>query len=135
VAAGVGYLVQIWAVSVVLAVAALFLAGFSVAARPKDSALLLLAAGTSFASFWAINPVWDAVRIVPAVACGVCILAAILVVLPRWAQYGAVSLLVLYHFGGILASITGPPPQPWLSQLSGVSIFRPLSQFGYLYNA
>jgi hypothetical protein len=70
---------------------------------------------------------------------GVAFGGALLILLPRLARRIIISLLVLYHFGGILASVTSVPPPgrdpSWLVNQIWMRLYRPYLQFTYLYNA
>jgi hypothetical protein len=61
--------------------------------------------------------------------------AAALFLMSRTARLIAVSVLVLYHFAGVLSAITSPPPTPWLTSQAWVRLFRPHLEFCYVNNA
>lgn len=121
--------------AMLLAVAALIAGGFGVAARPKSPIVLLVASLTAFLAAWGVNPQWDSVRLVPFVAAAVALVAAVIVLLPRPAQYAVVSGIAVFHFAGVLSAITSPPPQSWLSHWAWVTLFRPHLVFCYTNNA
>src|SRR4051794_35115868 len=118
-----------------LAVVGLLVAGAAAARRPKDSAVLGLAAAAAALAFFATHKEWDAIRIMMIVMAWVAAVAAVLVRLPQTAQRVAVSVLVLFHFAGILTAITSPPETPWLTAQLWARIFRPHLEFCYVNNA
>jgi hypothetical protein len=133
---------------VVVAVLGLLVSGWAVARRPKDSAVLGLAAATALLGYlatpggwtalrtWSVPPgAWDGIGIMMWVMFLVAGAAAVLLLLPRTLQRVAVSLFVLYHFAGILSAITSPPPTPWLTAQGWVRLFRPHLEFCYVNNA
>jgi hypothetical protein len=119
----------------VLGVLGMIVAGFTVSRRPRDSAVLAAAALTAGLAGFATHPDWDSVRLMQWVMAGVAGVAAVVVLLPRTAQRVVVSLLVLFHFAGILSAITSPPPTPWLTAQLWARVFRPHLEFCYVNNA
>src|SRR4051812_11388624 len=140
-AAALGFLTETeqpgWAatVAVTFAVAGLVTTGLGVSRRPKDAGVLALAAGTALFAFVGIHPAWDSVRLAVGVAGWLAAFAAVIVLLPPLAQKVAVSLLVLYHFAGILTAITSPPTSPWMTGQLWTRFFRPHLLFSYVNNA
>jgi hypothetical protein len=47
----------------------------------------------------------------------------------------ALTVLVLFHFGGIVTAVTHPNPTPWLTEQVWGRVYRPYLQFCYLNNA
>jgi hypothetical protein len=103
--------------------------------RPTQVRLLLLASGTCFVAYFGIPGEWDSMRLVAGFGGIVAAVGAGLVALPTNYRKIAVSVLVLFHFGGILTAVTAPPTQPWLSNIIGTGVYRPYLQFMYLVNA
>ncbi len=54
---------------------------------------------------------------------------------PRPVWRALISLLILFHFGGILAAVFSVPPQPWLASVAWTYVYRPYLEFFYLTNA
>ena len=119
----------------VLGILGMLVAGYAVSLRPKDSLNLLLASLTAILAGVATNPAWDSIRLMQWVMAGTAAVAALIVLLPPTGQRVAFSLLVLYHFAGIVTAITSPPPTPWLTGQLWTRIFRPHLEFSYVNNA
>jgi hypothetical protein len=62
-------------------------------------------------------------------------LGFLLVLCPPWVRRLAVSLVIVFHFGGICTAVLAAPPQPWVFEWLWVNIYRPYLQFTYLNNA
>lgn len=62
-------------------------------------------------------------------------IAFLLVLAPRWLRRLGVSLLIIFHFGGICTAVLAAPPQPWVFEWLWVNVYRPYLQFTYLNNA
>jgi hypothetical protein len=81
----------------------------------------------------------DSIRLVLRVAASVAAVAAIVMLLPVFMRRLVVSLLILFHFCGILAAVTAVAPPgsspPWLTIQLWTRYFRPYLQFVYLNNA
>jgi hypothetical protein len=123
------------ALAVTFAVLGLVTAGLGVSRRPKDAGVLALAAGAAFLAYFGIHPAWDSVRLAAGVAGWIAAFAAVVVLLPPLAQKVAVSLMLLYHFAGILTAITSPPTSPWMTGQLWTRFFRPHLLFSYVNNA
>jgi hypothetical protein len=117
----------------------LLAAGAAVAIRPRSAVVLALAALAALLANLSLDAEWDSARLVLNVAVGVAAVAAVVVLLPRWARRVIVSLLIVLHFGGILSAVTSVPPPggpaPWLSTQIWARFYRPYLQFMYLNNA
>jgi hypothetical protein len=70
---------------------------------------------------------------------GVCLVGAGLVLLPTAPRKAAISLMVVYHFGGILVATTNQDPSntraPWMSNKLWEYAYRPYLGFMYMNNA
>jgi hypothetical protein len=119
----------------IVGVVGMLVAGYAIAHRPKDPITLLLAALTAVLAGTATNPAWDSIRLMQWVMAGTAAVAAVLVLLPPTGQRVAFSLLVLYHFAGVLSAITSPDPRPWMTGQLWVRLFRPHLEFSYVNNA
>ena len=107
----------------------------AVVRHPRNSRILAIAALTALAGLFATDPSWGSIRLAFGVAAGVAGVTSILFVLPRTARLAVVSVLVLYHFAGVMSAITSPPPTPWLTSQTWVRFFRPHLEFCYVNNA
>src|SRR5207244_5959125 len=61
-------------------------------------------------------------------------IAAVLMAVPQTYRRVGVSLLVLFHFGGILVAVTNAPAGKvaWLDQAASVYVYRPYVRFIYM---
>jgi hypothetical protein len=77
----------------------------------------------------ALDPAWDSIALLSRVATLVCLLAAAVTALPEGKRLIAVTLLILFHFGGICTAVVfvAPPngPTPWLANQLWIRIYRP----------
>lgn len=78
---------------------------------------------------------WEGSRMLLWALAAVAAAAAVLVLLPVIVQRIAISLLILFHFGGIFAAVTNIGVAPWWSQKLWLDVYRPYLQFMYLNNA
>lgn len=122
-------------VALTLAVVGAIIAGWTVSRNPSDSATLAIAGVTAIVARFATHPNWDSIRLLFFVLGAVAFVAAVLMSLPRPARWAAVSVLIVFHYCGILSAITSPPPTPWLTSQLWVRIFRPHLEFCYVNNA
>jgi hypothetical protein len=82
------------------------------------------------------DPGWDSAGLLYCVLATVAAVSGILVMVPRTMRRVAVSLLIIFHFGGILSAVTNAPPNvPWLSAQLWMYVYRPYLQFMYMNNA
>ncbi|MBV9124454.1 MAG: PKD domain-containing protein [Planctomycetes bacterium] len=79
--------------------------------------------------------IWDSARTLLRVLAAVAAACAGLVLLPSLGRRVAVSLIILFHFGGILTAVTNVQPAPWLSTQLWTVVYRPYLQFLYCNNA
>jgi hypothetical protein len=115
-------------------------AGGAVAIRPQSAAVLGLAAVVALLAGVAFGRAgWDTAAMLFRVLLGVALVCAILVLLPSTARRVFVSLLIVWHFGGIVSSVTSAPalngPGAWLSNQLYTYVYRPYLEFMYLTNA
>jgi hypothetical protein len=118
-----------------LLVIGLLAAGAAIAIRPSSPLVLGLAGLAGFFGRQAMDPAWDSLRVALFFLTGLAALAAVLMMLPQVLRRLAVSLIILFHFGGILVAVTSVNPQPWLSGYLWARVYRPYLQFLYLNNA
>ncbi|MBI1915966.1 MAG: hypothetical protein HYS12_14710 [Planctomycetes bacterium] len=88
----------------------------------------------------AMDEDWDSLRMALRVFTFVAMVGVVVVLLPRVGRRVVASLLVLFHFGGILTAVTAVAPhngapQPWLPTVLWTLVYRPYLQFAYLNNA
>lgn len=55
-------------------------------------------------------------------------------VTPGW-RLALVTVGILFHFSGIFAATTSPPPQPWIVEQAWTRVYHPYLNFVYLRNA
>jgi hypothetical protein len=127
------------ALRVILCSAGAFAVGIGIWLRPAHVGALLIAALAGVLGRFGFPEEWDSGRMLATFGAIVAALAAVLLALPRPYRRAVVVLLVLVHFGGILASTTGPAtgnsPPPWTTQVAHVYLYHNYSQFIYLTNA
>jgi hypothetical protein len=83
---------------------------------------------------------WDSLQLLSNVLAGITIAAVPIIFLPSAARRVLVSLVLLFHFGGILTAVTAvqPPnnaPMPWLPSVLWHRVYRPYLTFFYMNNA
>src|SRR5262245_24816435 len=108
--------------------------------RSKSGILLALAGGTVLGGYVAMSEEWDSLRLFLIVLWGISLGAVPLILMPRIARRVAVSVLVLFHFGGILTAVTavqgpGGNPPPWLPTIVWNRVYRHYLTFAYMNNA
>jgi hypothetical protein len=127
------------AVRAALCIAGLFAMGLAVWLRPRAVPLLALASATCILARMGFSPDWDSGRLLAGFLAIVTGIGAALMALPQVYRRVGVSLIILFHFGSLLAAVTGPNTggnaPPWLSQAASVYVYRPYSQCVYLINA
>lgn len=101
-----------------------------------EATVVLAAAGlTLLLGSSALPAAWDSVQLLLQVAAAVTLAVLIVLRLPQGLRRFAFSLLVLFHFGGILAAVSSVPPNPWISNQLWTRVYRPYLEFMYLNNA
>ncbi len=93
----------------------------------------LLATATLFVARSALDPAWDSIAFLFNVLMLAGVAAAVVTVLPRAGRQFAISVLILFHFCGILSAIVVRPPKrgepPWLAKQVWTRVYRPYLQF------
>jgi hypothetical protein len=130
-AGGVVLQQPIWPAAIAGAVAA----GVAVAIRPREWFVWLLATCTGAMSAVALPDSLDSIRLMISVLTVVATAGTILLLLPSAARRIAISLVIVFHFVGILTAITVIQPQPWLSGVIWTYVYRPYLEFIYMTNA
>jgi hypothetical protein len=117
----------------------LYFAGHDTDDRAKSAGLVALAALVPLVCYAATDKEWDSFRLLLAVLTGAGMVGAVLVLLPTLLRRVVISLIVLFHFGGILTAVTSVAPPgadpPWLVSQAWTRVYRPYLQFAYLNNA
>lgn len=107
--------------------------------RLRSAGMVALGALASLLGCFGMAPEWDSARLALGVLANVALVGAGILLLPQTARRIVVSLLVLFHFGGILMAVTSiPPPNsnaPWLTVQLWTRVYRPYLHFMYLNNA
>jgi hypothetical protein len=87
----------------------------------------------------AMDDAWDTAIVVLNILALVGFAGAVLVWLPRLGRRLVVSLLLLFHFGGIVTAITSVPPagqhSPWVTMWLWTRIYHPYLEMCYIHNA
>jgi hypothetical protein len=104
--------------------------------RLRSAAIVALAAVVAFLGSLALDPDWDSGILLLRVASVVALAGAGLVALPQVWRRAVLSLLVLFHFGGIVCVITAATPgaghTPWLPYQLWSRVYRPYLDFLFL---
>ncbi|MCI0643154.1 MAG: hypothetical protein L0Y72_18260 [Gemmataceae bacterium] len=114
--------------------------GSALSEREETALLLVLAALTTFCSHWALyNPDqplnWDTIRTFLWALMLVPLLAAPLVLISQTARRFVISLLIVFHLGGMCTAALAAPPSPMLISHLWTRVYRPYVEFMYLNNA
>jgi hypothetical protein len=118
-----------------MAILGVFAAGVGVAIRPGSWRTLVAAAFAGLLGVLGLPENLDSIRLMLSVLTGVAAVSAALVVLPPILRRFAISVLIVFHFAGILTAITTVPPTPWLSSVLWSYVYRPYLEFVYMENA
>ncbi len=110
-------------------------AGVAVAIRPRSSFILGLAWLTGMETWFSMDPAWDSARLLLIVLTSVAGVAAVLLLLPQVLRRVVFSLIILFHFGGILSAVFTVTPSPWVAGWVWLYVYRPYLEFMYLNNA
>lgn len=108
-------------------------------ARLKASSLLALVFVACTIGYFAMDPSWDSGRMLMIALIVVSLGGTFLLLFPRPIRLTVISLLILYHFAGILTAVVSVDPPgnaaPWIASRAWVYFFRPYLSFMYLNNA
>jgi hypothetical protein len=106
--------------------------------RPRALVLALAALAAGLAS-QVVPDTWDSAQLLLRVSAAVAAVAALVTLLPRTVGRVVVSLLLVFHLGGLVTAVTSVPPPggpaPWLVTQLWTRCYRPYLQFLYLNNA
>jgi hypothetical protein len=78
---------------------------------------------------------WDSAALLFRIATVLAAVAAVVVLLPSAGRRIVISLIILFHFGGIITAVTSVNPSPWVVQQIWTSVYRPYLYFLWLNNA
>jgi hypothetical protein len=95
----------------------------------------LTASVTGLIATAAINPEWDSARLFVFVLAGFAAFAAVLAAVPPVLRRVLISLVILFHFGGIATAVQTVPPTPWLVSVLWTHMYRYYLEFIYVTNA
>jgi hypothetical protein len=106
--------------------------------RPRALVLALAALVAGLGSL-VVPEAWDSAQLLLRVSAGVAAVAALLTLVPRTAGRVVISLLLVFHLGGLVTAVTSVPPPgapaPWVVTQLWTRCYRPYLQFLYLNNA
>lgn len=120
---------------VLLVLAGAVTLGAALSMRPDLWAAWALACAGALVAVPAVPAHWDSFRLFFAVAAGVAGAVAVVRAGPARLRLPALTVVLLFHFGGIFFATTTPPSSPWLTDQVFVRVYNPYLQFLYLRNA
>lgn len=123
------------AARLLLVFAGTVLAGGCVAARPDLWRAWALGALAVVVGIGGLPSHWDDFRFLFGVLAVLAASGAVLQAVPRAWRLRTLTLVLLFHFGGIFMATTAPTPTPWLNEQIFSRIYNPYLQFLYLRNA
>jgi hypothetical protein len=130
------WLVPVW---VVLVLGGLLAAGGAVTLRYRSGRFWAGAALVAALAFFAMDEDWDTVRLVLGLLAAVALFGAFLAALPQSRRRTVLSLLLLFHLGGLLVAVTLPEPPgadpAYLSFQLWRLLYRPYLDFLHLSSA
>jgi hypothetical protein len=116
-------------------------AGERVGPRMEAAALLVLVALAAYLTRSAFSfgearaDEWDSMRLFFGVVTAATFAAsAVVAAAPRLRRF-LVSVLILFHFGGIATAVMATQPGPWLASYLWERVYQPYLEFMYLQNA
>jgi hypothetical protein len=114
-------------------------AGWDFDQRLESAGVIAAAAFAGLLAYFGFDEAWDSMRMALGVLIAVALAGAGLVLMPPTPRKVAASVLVLFHFGGIVTAVTSIPPHssepPWLAAQLWTRVYRPYLNFMYLNNA
>lgn len=123
------------AVRVLLVFLGALAVGVALWKRPQFVRLYVLASLAAFLARFGLPPDWDSMTVLSGMGTIVAAIGGVMVALPEGYRKVVASVIVLFHFGGILSAVTGPMTPPWVSTAAGILVYRPYLQCLYLTNA
>jgi hypothetical protein len=113
----------------------ILIAGCAVSMRPRLPSAWLIGAAACLAGRFGFAPEWDTARLVATVFAVIGALGIVMLYLPPIWRVALASVLILFHFSGILSAVLSPPSTPWLAQQAWTRVFRNYLLFTYMNNA
>jgi hypothetical protein len=113
-------------------------ASWEFAGRLESAMLLFFSAVMAAGALFACPGDWDSARLPFAALALVAGVGSALVLMPRTFRRAAVSLLVVFHFGGMFISATSVDvlgAKPWITNQLLIRVYLPYLQFLYMTNA
>jgi hypothetical protein len=107
----------------------------------ESAAVLTLGALAVYLMCWALflggdrPEAWDSMRLFLSVLALVAFAAAPLAAASSRVRRRALSVLIVFHFGGIVTAAASSPPGPWAFSQLWLHFYRPYLEFMYLNNA
>jgi hypothetical protein len=118
-----------------LSLAGAILAGGIVSHEYRSPIAYLVLAASLFLASFGFPADWDSYRMFARIATVVALSGALIAAVPVQTRYALGSVMILFHFGGILVATTWPPQAPWLTDQLGTRVYQPYLKFMYLGNA
>lgn len=122
-------------VQLFLAFAGTVTAGAAVSMRPDLWWTWGLGAAAALLGSFGLPASWDSFPPLFRAAAGVGVAGMVVCVASNGWRVAIASAAVLFHFSGIFAATTSPPPQPWIVEQAWVRVYQPYLNFVYLRNA
>jgi hypothetical protein len=98
--------------------------------------LLLAGSLTAFLASERLHRIsWDSAALLFRIATVLAAVGAVVILLPSIGRRIVVSLVIVFHFAGILTAVTSVTPSPWLSTQIWTTVYRPYLYFLWLNNA
>jgi hypothetical protein len=113
----------------------ILIAGCAVSMRPRQPSAWVIGAAACLAGRFGFAPEWDSARLVATVLAVVGALGILMLYLPPIWRVALASVLILFHFSGILSAVLSPPTTPWLVSQGWTRVFRNYLMFTYMNNA
>lgn len=94
-----------------------------------------LGAAASLLGGFGVPASWDSFPTLLYALAGVGVAGTIVCAASNTWRVAIASAAVLFHFSGIFAATTSPPPQPWVVEQAWTRVYHPYLNFVYLRNA
>lgn len=113
--------------------------GWDLRERIESAAVVAAAGVVSLIAGFSMNRDWESGRMLFGALFIFSLLAVALILLPSIGRRIVLSLVILFHFGGMLTAITSVDPPngtgPWLAKQAWSRVYQPYLSFLYLTNA
>jgi hypothetical protein len=114
-------------------------ASWDLAGRLESSTLIATGALASAVAYYSMDRAWDSGKLFFGMLVLFCLASSILVLLPTLLRRLALSLLVIFHFAGMVVAVTSVDPPngtgPWLAKQLWTRVYRPYLSLLYMTNA